>query len=250
MISIDRLKEYSKLKDYNLGQAEKDYYQEILLFILYKEFGQELVFKGGTALTKCYGFNRFSEDLDFNFRSNINLKEKIKNGLKSFYIELEMEDNRGIICRIKGPLYNGNRNSLCKIKIDLNRKEELVIKPIIKTIGLNIDEIPTFDVVVMAEKEILAEKVRTIYTRDSARDIFDMYFLLKRGVAIDINLINKKLEIYNLKFSKIFLDKVNDKKQIWVSEMKNLTKKFPEWEEVKAEIKQSFLKFIKREGVF
>lgn len=48
-----------------MGQAEKDYFQEIILFILYREFGRELVFKGGTALTKCYGFDRFSEDLDF-----------------------------------------------------------------------------------------------------------------------------------------------------------------------------------------
>ena len=65
MISKDELKEYAKVKDFNLGQAEKNYFQHLILFGLYKEFGKELVFKGGSALTLCYGYNRFSEDLDF-----------------------------------------------------------------------------------------------------------------------------------------------------------------------------------------
>ncbi len=65
MISRKELQEYAQIKKLNLGQAEKEYFQNIVLFILYEQFGKELVFKGGTALSKAYGLERFSEDLDF-----------------------------------------------------------------------------------------------------------------------------------------------------------------------------------------
>lgn len=45
---------------------EKDYWVTFVLYNLYKsELGKEIVFKGGTALSKCYGIiDRFSEDID------------------------------------------------------------------------------------------------------------------------------------------------------------------------------------------
>jgi predicted nucleotidyltransferase component of viral defense system len=41
---------------------EKDYWVTFVLYNLYKsELGKEIVFKGGTALSKCYGIiDRFS----------------------------------------------------------------------------------------------------------------------------------------------------------------------------------------------
>jgi len=65
MITKSELKEYAKLKRLNLGQSEKEYFQNIVLFIIYERVGREMVFKGGTAMNRCYNLNRFSEDLDF-----------------------------------------------------------------------------------------------------------------------------------------------------------------------------------------
>ena len=65
MIDRKELEEYAKIKGLNLGQAEKDYVQTIMLFILYQKYGRELVFKGGTALNKCFNLDRFSQDIDF-----------------------------------------------------------------------------------------------------------------------------------------------------------------------------------------
>ncbi len=48
----------------NKEYIEKDYFQDLLLYQLYKQTNQ-LVFKGGTALYKFYQLPRFSEDLDF-----------------------------------------------------------------------------------------------------------------------------------------------------------------------------------------
>lgn len=45
MITKSELKEYARLKHLNLGQAEKEYFQDIVLFIIYERFGREIVFK-------------------------------------------------------------------------------------------------------------------------------------------------------------------------------------------------------------
>ncbi len=50
MIDREELKEYAKRRGLNLGQAEKDYFQNILLFILYQHYGKSLIFKGGIDL--------------------------------------------------------------------------------------------------------------------------------------------------------------------------------------------------------
>jgi len=64
---------------------EKDYWVTFVLYNLYKsELGKEIVFKGGTALSKCYGvIERFSEDIDLIILKNDNqsdhyLKKKLK----------------------------------------------------------------------------------------------------------------------------------------------------------------------------
>jgi predicted nucleotidyltransferase component of viral defense system len=46
--------------------VEKDYWMTLALHrIFHAEIGKEVVFKGGTALSKCFGtIQRFSEDID------------------------------------------------------------------------------------------------------------------------------------------------------------------------------------------
>lgn len=66
--------------------VEKDYWVTYALFHIFKnEIGKETVFKGGTALSKCFGLiQRFSEDIDLVVLRNESetgnqLKTKIKN---------------------------------------------------------------------------------------------------------------------------------------------------------------------------
>ncbi len=65
--------------------VEKDYWVTFVLYHLFKsELGKEIVFKGGTALSKCYGIiERFSEDIDLiilktDNQSDYYLKKKLK----------------------------------------------------------------------------------------------------------------------------------------------------------------------------
>ncbi|MDD9149358.1 nucleotidyl transferase AbiEii/AbiGii toxin family protein [Sporolactobacillus sp. CQH2019] len=62
----------------------------------------EIVFKGGTSLSKCYHLiNRFSEDIDINFQQDVNktgtekrkLKQAIMNSANEIGMHLENEDD-------------------------------------------------------------------------------------------------------------------------------------------------------------
>lgn len=81
--------------------VEKDYWVTYALYsIFHKDIGKETVFKGGTALSKCYGLiERFSEDIDLVVIKNgeetdNQLKKKIKtvtNAVNEIMPEIEVE---------------------------------------------------------------------------------------------------------------------------------------------------------------
>jgi len=247
MISKKELERYSGLRGIkNQGFAELDYFQNILLFMIYGQVGNEIIFKGGTALYKCFNLDRFSEDLDFSIRGEINL-DFIERGLKDFKIEYEREEknqknSKKIILRIKGPLYNGTKNSLCRLVLDFSFREKIEKKPILKTIGRFLEEVPSFQVVVMNLEEIFSEKVRTIMVREKARDLYDLNFLLNLGIKSDVEMINKKLEYYSLKYNKkAFLKKVKEMKNIWEIEMRNLVDIVPKFDKVLKNIQEGMI---------
>lgn len=238
MISRKELAEYAAIKKLNLGQAEKDYFQQIFLSILYGHFGKELVFKGGTALSKAYGLDRFSEDLDFTLSREEKIREILEEGIKRFYLEVEIEEQKfqnsfSFTLRIKGPLYNGVRQSLCKIELDFSLRDKVVLEPKMVTIGRLLRELPPFEVIVMAKEEILAEKVRAIMTRTKARDVYDLWFLLQ-DTKVDISLIQEKLMLVEKKYNFTEFQKhLHLKKDIWESELTFLVAKVPSFVEVK-----------------
>lgn len=245
MISRTELEEYARRRGIkNIGHAEKDYFQNVILFIIYQHFGKELVFKGGTALSKCYGLNRFSEDLDFSSEKAIDFSF-IESGLKNFRIEYELERksferSESVILRIAGPLFTGSKNSRCKLILDVSFRETPVITPSVKTLGRFLEEIPNFDVYVMSLEEIFSEKVRAVLTRNKARDVYDLCFLASLDVTFNKKLTNEKLKYYNLSFDeKKFIKAVLDKKTIWTSELSGLVDKVPAFEDVLKEIKKS-----------
>ena len=72
---------------------EKDYYVTMILMLLAQK-NQNVVFKGGTSLSKCFHIiNRFSEDIDITFTEHIgeSRRKKLKyKTIKSISEELEM----------------------------------------------------------------------------------------------------------------------------------------------------------------
>lgn len=238
MISKKELEAYSRMRNMRtLGHAELDYFQNILLFLISQKYGKTLIFKGGTALNKCFGLDRFSEDLDFTAEEKINI-DYIEEGLKRFKIDYALEkeeykESESITIRMKGPLYIGIKTSMCKLMIDISLREKVMLAPEIKSIGRFLEEIPAFDINVMSEREIFAEKVRAIIAREKARDVYDLHFLIKKGNGFNLEIIEKKLSIYGKKWNKKeFLQKVRAKESIWKPELKLFAAHIPEFKEV------------------
>lgn len=250
MISVEDLKDVAKIKGIrNLGYAEKDYLLELALLFISRNTKKELVFKGGTALYKYYRLDRFSEDIDFAQVEELNIESllhKIVSGMNAFGIEAEIktkyQSHETVMAsiRAKGPLYTGTNQSLSKIEIDINLRSAVETPPKAPAYSPLYPDIPSYTILVMAEKEILAEKVRAVMTRDKPRDIYDLWFLMKKGVAADMGLIEKKMEYYGGKWDpKAFEDRLELKESAWKNELKALTDNTPNLKEAAETIKKN-----------
>ena len=102
--------------------------------------------------------------------------------------------------RIEGPLFMGKPISYAYVGIDVNKKSSVLLVP--ETLSYNplYREIPEIRVLCMKPEEIFAEKIRAIMTRQRSRDLFDLHFLLRKGISSDIALVKKKMDYYGEQF--------------------------------------------------
>ena len=241
------LQPYKTKLPYTLGQLEIDYYQHFILAKLYETFNT-LYFKGGTCLQKCYGIKRFSEDLDFNYekiemKRIISLIESLCNAKIRDYKETRFGISFSI--RIKGILYNGSPESLCKITFDF-RENDTYNPPLKKMIRPIYADLPRYFLLALDEEEIVAEKISAVLTRYKARDVYDLNELLINGVTIHLALVNKKLRTYNKTFMLTELEeKIEEKRSIYDQEMKRLTHIYEDFnackERILAKVKNTML---------
>lgn len=248
MLSRIELEPTAQLKRLSLMHAEKDYLQNAILYTLYSSAGKEMVFKGGTCLYKLYGLNRFSEDLDFSVSKPVDFRkllEKVmrligQNGIHGRVKSLEEYKNRiNATLELKGPFYNGNPKSLCIIGMDVNVREPTLLPPERLVLHHPYRDIPGFDVFAMSISEILLEKIEAVFNRNKARDVYDLWFLLKyKEAKIDYSLLNKKLKRINMAFSKDkFAEKLQEKSSTWKSDVAPLLAgALPQFAQVKEEI--------------
>ena len=221
MIPKEILKNIAKKKGLiNKEYIEKDYFQDLLLFNIYKKTNL-LIFKGGTALYKLYGLQRFSEDLDFSLLRDGDIKkiiEDVVNGIDGAEIKevKEMKNSLFIKISLKGIITRYNT-----IRIDITLKNEVLEKfDVIPYISEYIDINP-FSMRVLSLKEILAEKIHSLLARQKSRDLYDLFFLLK-FVDVDKNLIEKKLNLFGMKYKSTELKRrINKLKTLWEKELKS-----------------------------
>lgn len=203
---------------------EKDYFMTLILSRINDELSGDLVFKGGTCMSKIYhSYYRLSEDLDFSLHLTKNnttrsIRRKaikpIKKTIQSFVESLDMRvDDSESAGR------NESRQYIYNILYDsviLNEKETIKLE-----IGLRFNPIlpaekhrvshkflhpftdeTLFDggsVMCLALNELVAEKLRATSTRRviAPRDFYDLGYLLKAGFDFTdkkfLKLFQKKL---------------------------------------------------------
>lgn len=249
-MNLDELKRISGRKKIPQGVIYKDYVITVILEKISKlSYYDSLVFKGGTCIKKIYfQETRFSVDIDFTC-INGKVSEMIQNDLKDDLEKKVVKDitfdeivenglwEDSVSYKVKYKDLNDHPNS---VKVDLSLRESPVLEPEKRDI-LNPDytHISDFHLFVFSLKEILAEKIRAVFTREAARDVFDVWFLLKKGVEIDLDLVDKKMSIYeNIEFEKDrFIDGIEAKRDDWKRDLRTLLPESPSFDNVKKEIR-------------
>jgi len=144
--------------------------QDILIMEIYNVFPQAVI-HGGTALWRCYGSNRFSEDVDLYLPISAR-KESFRSLLdgllgKSFIIEKFKKTGSSIF----------SKYSYLGVAVRLEAVFKKVEAPVLRKFEM-IDG--TFILVnTLKPEEILEEKIRTYLERRKVRDLYDVFFLTR-----------------------------------------------------------------------
>jgi len=210
------------------SMIEKDYYCSLILAYLYQDPKTNLVFKGGTCLSKVYvDFYRMSEDLDFVIPAKPETSRKDRSRLMGPIKEQLADITEKYACfniyeKFRG--FNESRQYIGAlsyhsviepekkpgtIKIEIGMREELMLDAIWQeTSTLLIDPfneqkiIPDFKTQCLSIEELFAEKFRAALSRrePAIRDYFDVFYAMHN---LDINfesdsfltLVKEKLSI-------------------------------------------------------
>jgi len=188
----------------------REYLQLVFLNYLYQhKEASKIYFKGGTAIHLLFGSPRFSEDLDFStnysegkIKAIIKQTEKeIRGELPSLKILSLYSGEKALRFRLK---YEGpDFKYPLTIRLDFAKEEseQTVVSPVVSRFPLVFFPLISH----LTAEEMLAEKVRALLVRGKGRDIFDLWFLLEKGVEIDPLLIEKKMKKVGKKFNKDLL---------------------------------------------
>ena len=202
MISATELRRLAGIWNVDLTVVERDYVLSWVLAGLYRRpmLAGQMVFKGGTALRKCYfPGSRFSADLDFTLRTSPpaqELRAEIEAACRAITdetgIRLEPVDFRTLRdvpgeeahqgrIEYTGPLGRLGSDQP-RIRLDLTIYETLVLPPEHRPVHHPYSDADSLDlaVPVYALEEMLAEKLRAMLRRTRARDLYDVWQLFTR----------------------------------------------------------------------
>lgn len=227
--------------------VDKDYVLGHFLSVFISTYKDDLVFKGGTCLRKCYIENyRFSEDLDFTAvdkefvleqkpLSKIVKQVSTQTGIL-FFIEpikkmLFRNELKGYQVKLKYWGANHSRNQAppphnrwnTKIKLEISTDESLLVEPSTKVIMHPYSDALTGQNNINCYEltEVISEKLRALKQRSytAPRDFYDLYYLTKDFNKEDWQTIKpyfiKKMALKGLEYS-TSKDLINSSKLIHV----------------------------------
>lgn len=211
---IDQLAEDFQIDGFTVF---REYLQLIFLSYLYRnKKANKIYFKGGTAIHLLLNSPRFSEDLDFSTDYDSKQIKEILGEIKKEMIK-EIPETEILL------LYQGKKSIRFRVKYQFSDfKYPLVIRTdftekerprqIDTSVLMTRFPLAFFPIVShLSPEEILAEKMRAFLTRAKGRDLFDLWFLLEKGVKINPFLAEEKLKASGKKFNKgLFLRKAKN----------------------------------------
>ena len=238
-----------------LRLLEKDYYISLVVSDI-NELSKDLVFKGGTCLSKIYySYYRLSEDLDFTLKLSSTkatravrrnaikpIKEQIRPFLKKFGMHIKDLNKAGHRESTQYIHYLDYDSVVLNTKDSIKLEIGLRFNPLMPTVTKKVNHKfihpftrePLFDtksVNCLALRELVAEKLRAAATRKviASRDFYDLGFLLREKYDFidreQLVLFKKKLEEDNfssdLRKYRINLGRVDKEIEGMISRIEN-----------------------------
>ena len=217
MMSSTLIQTISNQQQIDQSTIIREYFQLVFLKYFYQK-SRSVYFKGGTAIRLLFNSFRYSEDLDFTCLR----KKDYFNEISNLVPKIEIETNTKIkITKQKNIEEIGQRirlifqpNKIIKqplgIKLDFSYRE----KPLDRQSTVIVTDYPVFPPPLVnhySKKEILAEKIRAMFTRNKARDLFDLWFLLKNDTPVVWEYVKQKMKYYpDTKYSpKLLISSIN-----------------------------------------
>jgi predicted nucleotidyltransferase component of viral defense system len=139
--------------------------QDFVLEIIYDKIDPTALLYGDTAIWRCYGGQRFSEDIDIYMRSD--LLEEFINSLPKYGLKLTWRNDE-----FPSNVRIDNRDT----SLLLESKEgnaESIIKPYFRVDG------SPMTIGVLSPTELLTRKIEAYNGRRLIRDIYDIYILTR-----------------------------------------------------------------------
>ena len=135
------------------------------LFFLNKRTNNYIL-KGGTSLMKCYGLDRFSEDIDLDSTDHKTINDIISNYCKNNNYEYRIAKDTMTVKRFFIDYRNEIKTKPLKIEISYRRR------------SIPSDEVAIInDINVYKLNEIAIMKINTYNNRDKIRDLYDIAFI-------------------------------------------------------------------------
>jgi predicted nucleotidyltransferase component of viral defense system len=225
----DRLKDIinfiSDKQGFRPAIIEKDYHLTMILNAVNEHLSRDIVFKGGTLLNKVYlNYHRLSEDLDFSYRSDVDVSTRgkrskaitpVRKKMPSFLSFLGLTSDNP-----QGEGFNNSTQYLFKlnyqsiimkrtesIKVEISLRQLSLLPPItvrvkhfIKILLAERIYFPG-NVLALSLEESVAEKLKAAISRltPAIRDYYDLGHFIKTGFDFArpdfLKMVNKKLKL-------------------------------------------------------
>ena len=145
--------------------------QDELITSLY-EVLPDLILHGGTTIWRCYGGNRYSEDLDFYLIEQEGIQVKIKQTLEKINLNLIKYKQTENVIFVKA----SNNNIDVRVEIRLLKKKDPIISKKVVREYERIDG-SIISIYTLSVEDLLLEKANAYINRKLIRDVYDVYYL-------------------------------------------------------------------------
>ncbi|MCX6706161.1 MAG: nucleotidyl transferase AbiEii/AbiGii toxin family protein [Candidatus Woesebacteria bacterium] len=185
----------------------REFLQLTFLNYLYQHGkGKEIYFKGGTAIRLLFNSPRFSEDLDFSthydkkqigeiMRDLEGTMQKELPGVKILFL---YSGKTGIRYHVAYQPVDFKYPINIRLDFTIVKKiEQAVISPLVTKFPIAVFPLVSH----LSDKEILAEKICALATRNKGRDLYDVWYLLGKKVLLNQKLVKIKFLENHIKFN-------------------------------------------------